>query len=69
MILSPETLARLEAAALKQIGHEMSTGVTVTPGELLALIEYAKHPLFIFDPQTQRIEAVLDAPTVRSDAT
>jgi hypothetical protein len=57
--MTPETLARLEAAARKQIGHEISTGVTVTPGELLALIEYARHPVFLVDLTTQRIEPVL----------
>lgn len=43
-MLTPETLARLEAAARKQIGHEMSTGVTVTPGELLELVNGYRNP-------------------------
>lgn len=42
--MTPETLDRLEAAARKQIGHEISTGITLTPGELLELVNgYRKH--------------------------
>ncbi len=37
-MLTAETLDRLERAARKQIGHEMSTGINVTPGELLELV-------------------------------
>ncbi|TXH74472.1 MAG: hypothetical protein E6Q88_04290 [Lysobacteraceae bacterium] len=65
-MLTPETLDRLEAQARAQIGKEIGTGCVVTPGELLALIEYARHPLFLIDPTTQRIERVLDPSTDRS---
>lgn len=66
MSLSPETLDRLEAQARAQQGKEIGTGVVVTPGELLALIEYARHPLFLVDPTTQRIEPVLGPTAERS---
>lgn len=45
-MLTEDTIDRLERAAQKQIGHEMSTGINVTPGELLELVRgyrfYAK---------------------------
>ena len=37
-MLTAEAIDRLERAARKQIGHEMSTGINVTPGELLELV-------------------------------
>jgi hypothetical protein len=37
-MLTEETIDRLERAAQKQIGHEMSTAINVTPGELLELV-------------------------------
>ena len=41
-MLTPETLARLEAAALKQNGLEFGTTVAVMPGELLELVRLAR---------------------------
>jgi hypothetical protein len=43
--MTPETLDRLEAKAHAQKGKDMGTGVFVMPGELLALIECARHSM------------------------
>lgn len=36
--MTPDTLSRLEAAALKQSGLEFGTTIAVMPGELLELV-------------------------------
>lgn len=62
-MLTPETLARLEAAALKQSGLEFGTTIAVMPGELLALVKHAREgidlknrPAFLVDVAAGTIE-------------
>lgn len=62
-MLTTEQLDRLEAAARKQIGPEMTTTIVIGPGELLRLIELARigaeiknNPLYSFDFATGAVE-------------
>lgn len=61
-MLTPETLDRLEAQARAQQGREIGTGVFIMPGELLALIEYARNPLMVVDYDAAGIQRVQDIP-------
>lgn len=57
-MLAPESLDRLEALARAQVGKEIGTGIVVTPHELLALIDCARNPLFLIDPNDGTIERI-----------